>query len=188
MCLILIGKGASGKDTVKDILVNKHGFHSLITYTTRKPRAGEVQDVTYHYISKDEFLEKIENGFFAEWKSYIVNGELWYYGSAKEDFENADENTIVILTPDGVNDIRANNINATVIYLYANINTIKKRLGKRNDKNDKIEDRIQRDIKLFKNADMITDKIVYNNDEMDINNVVDNVLFNYRKARDEKKK
>ena len=186
MCLILIGKGASGKDTVKDILVNKHGFNSLITYTTRKPRAGEIQDVTYHYISKDEFLKKIDDGFFAEWKSYIVNGELWYYGSAKEDFENADENTVAILTPDGVRDIKKNNINAVVIYLYANLDTIKKRLKKSNDTNDKMEDRIQRDAKDFKAADMIADKIVYNNCEMNINNVVDDILSKYRKARDEK--
>ena len=94
-------------------------------------REGEIQDITYHYISENDFLQKIESGFFAEWKKYDVNGETWYYGSAKEDLKKADKNTIIILTPEGVRDIRDNDIDPTVIYLYTNLETIKKRLMKR---------------------------------------------------------
>ena len=53
--LVLIGKSASGKDTIKEILVKKYGFHSVVTYTTRKPRAGEIPDITYHYITVEDF-------------------------------------------------------------------------------------------------------------------------------------
>lgn len=186
MSLILMGKATSGKDTVKNELVEKHGFHSIVTYTTRPMREGEIPDVTYHYISKDEFFEKIESGFFVEWKKYDVNGELWYYGSAKEDLLNADDNTVIILTPDGVRDVKKNGIKAIVIYLYANLTTIKKRLESRNDKNDKSENRIKRDIRDFKDADLLADRIVYNNLNDDIDKVVANVLFHYRKANNEK--
>ena len=185
MALVLIGKATSGKDTVKNELVKKHGFHSIVTYTSRPMREGEIPNVTYHYISKNEFFEKIESGFFAEWKKYDVNGEVWYYGSAKEDLLNADDNTVIILTPDGVRDIKKNGIKATVIYLYANLTTIKKRLELRNDKNDKLEDRMRRDTHDFKDADLLADRIVYNNLSDDINKTVDNVLFHYRKANDE---
>lgn len=182
MCLVLMGKAASGKDSVRDILVKKYGFHPIITYTTRAVRVGEIQDVTYHYISKDEFLKKIENGFFAEWKKYRVNDEDWYYGSAKEDLINSNDDLVIILTPEGVRDIKSNGINATVIYLYANLSTIRKRLKIRNDSNDKMENRIQRDLKDFKDAEFLADKLVYNNEEMNIENVAESVVEQYRKV------
>ena len=187
MCLILMGKGASGKDTVKDILVKKHGFHSIVTYTTRPMRKGEIPDITYHYIQENEFLQKIKSNFFAEWKKYTINGDIWYYGSAKEDLESTDEDTVVILTPDGIRDIRKNGIDATVIYLYSNLNTIRKRLKFRNDSNDAVEDRIQRDIKLFKDAESLADRIIYNNENTNINDLIDNVIFHYKTIREKVK-
>lgn len=177
--LVLIGKAASGKDSVREILVKKHGFHSIVTYTTRPMRESEIQDITYHYISENDFLQKIESGFFAEWKKYDVNGETWYYGSAKEDLKKADKNTIIILTPEGVRDIRDNDIDPTVIYLYTNLETIKKRLMKRNDTNDKLENRIKRDTKDFEFAEILADKIISNDFNDDINDVVDTIMYFY---------
>lgn len=92
--LVLIGKSTSGKDTIKNELINKYGFHSIVTYTTRPIRNGEVPDVTYHYISDEEFKKKIEDGFFAEYKTYLAKinedtYEKWYYGTALEDLQNA---------------------------------------------------------------------------------------------------
>ena len=76
--LILMGKTASGKNLVRDQLVEKCHFSPIITYTTRPMRKGEKQDITYHFISTDEFIEKINNGFFAEWKDYVTNDGIWY--------------------------------------------------------------------------------------------------------------
>ena len=86
--IIIMGKASSGKDAVKNALIKNHNYHGITTYTTRPMRKCEIQDVTYHYISEEEFLEKIDNGFFAEWKSYNVEDKTWYYGSAKEDLIN----------------------------------------------------------------------------------------------------
>ena len=186
MCLILIGKSASGKTTIRDILTMKHGFHSIVTYTTRPMRKGEISDVTYHYISNEEFLKKIDEDFFVEWEKYRVGESVWYYGTAKEDIKDADEKSVIILTPDGVRDIlKYDSIKPVVIYLYSNIDTIKKRLFKRNDNNDKAENRIKRDVKDFKYADLLANKIVYNNDGTSINEVVDSVINQYRKVLEE---
>ena len=174
--IIIIGKASSGKDAVKNALIKNHNYHGITTYTTRPMRKGEIQDVTYHYISEEEFLEKIDNGFFAEWKSYNVEDKTWYYGSAKEDLINADDSTLVILTPDGVRDVKKNGIDAKVIYLYANLHTIRKRLNIRNDINDKAEKRIQRDLKDFKDAEILADKIIYNNDGTNLDDVVKNIV------------
>lgn len=179
--LVLIGKSASGKTTIAQNLAKKHGFHSIVTYTTRPMRKGETADVTYHYISKEDFLEKIKSGFFAEWKSYEVNGDTWFYGTAIGDLINADEKSVVILTPDGVRDIKRCGVNCIVIYLYSDIDTIRRRLEARNDKSDKIEDRIKRDSRLFETAAMITDKVIQNLYTSDIDTIVDEILYHYNR-------
>ena len=55
--LLLVGKSASGKDTVKKELI-KMGMKAVVTYATRPPRNGEIDGVTYHFITKEEFLNK----------------------------------------------------------------------------------------------------------------------------------
>ena len=179
--LVICGKTASGKNLVRDILVEKYNYNPIITYTSRPPRKGEKQDVTYHFISTDEFIEKINNGFFAEWKDYVTNDGLWYYGTALEDCVNATDNDVIILTPDGVRDLKKNGVNAIVIYLYSNLNTIKHRLKFRGDDLKEVERRISSDIKDFKDAEMLADRIVYNNLNDNIDNVVENVLCWYEK-------
>ena len=47
--LCLIGKSASGKTFVRDKLVKEHSYKSLVTFTSRPPRKGEKQDITYHF-------------------------------------------------------------------------------------------------------------------------------------------
>lgn len=179
--LVLMGKSASGKTTIAQKLAMKHGFHSIVTYTSRPMRKGETADVTYHYISKEDFLEKINSGFFAEWKSYEVNGDTWYYGTAIEDLINADEKSVVILTPDGVRDVKRYGIDCVVIYLYSDIDTIRRRLEARNDKSDKIEDRIKRDSRLFETAAMITNRVIQNLYTSDIDTIVDEILYHYNR-------
>ena len=78
--IVLAGKSASGKNFVARKL-EEHGYKTVVTYTTRPKRKGEKQDITYHFISDEEFNKKIDGGFFAEWKSYITNEGVWYYGS-----------------------------------------------------------------------------------------------------------
>ncbi len=177
--LALIGKAASGKDTIKNILEKTYGFSSVVTYTTRPMRKNEVPDVTYHFISEDEFLAKLNDDFFAEYEKYFVNGETWYYGSAKEDLKKADDKTVIILTPNGVKSVKRENINIVTIYLYSNLSTIKTRLYARNDKNDTMDERIKRDFQAFEDA--VADRIVYNNVGDDIQTVAKKVYDEYER-------
>ena len=176
--LCFIGKTASGKNLARDQLVKKYHFSPIITYTTRPMRKNEKQDVTYHFISDEEFKRKIDEGFFAEWKSYITNEGVWYYGSALEDIENADDKSVIILTPQGYRDIKEKlpDKNIACIYLYENIDTMKKRLSKRGDDEKEVERRIKSDLEDFKNFESEADKIVYNNFDADIDEVIKKIL------------
>ena len=99
--IVLLGKTCSGKDTILNKLVKDYGYFKLTTYTTRPMRKGEIQDKTYHFVSEEEFLDKLNSEFFLEHKKYETAEGEWYYGSAKEDYENGDNNSVIILTPSG---------------------------------------------------------------------------------------
>lgn len=175
--IIIMGKTSSGKDTIVNKLVSDYGFKKLITYTTRSIRPNEKQDITYHFISDEEFKNKIENNFFAEWKSYNTEFGQWYYGTSLDNLENADNKTIVILTPDGLRDIKNKlSFKPKVIYIYANNTTIKERLSKRGDNKEEAQRRLEYDNEDFKGIENETDQIFCNNKDTDIDEVVQKII------------
>lgn len=173
---IIIGKTCSGKTKIVDKLVSTYKYKKIVTYTSRPRRKGEVQGKDYHFITEKDFKQKIEDNFFAEWKSYNTEFGVWYYGTALEDLENADKKSIIILTPDGYRDlINKLSDKPTVIYIYANNPTIMKRLKKRGDSKEEAQRRIEHDNADFKGAEYLAQKIIYNNDGTDINDVVEKI-------------
>lgn len=87
MLVVLIGKSASGKDTILRELVKRHSFKEIVTTTTRPMREGEVNGVDYNFISKEDFEKGIRKGNYFEYRSYSTLREgkpnLWYYGTPK---------------------------------------------------------------------------------------------------------
>ena len=175
--ITIMGKTSSGKDTVVNELISKYGFRKCVTYTTRPMRDGEKQDITYHFITEDDFKQKIRENFFAEYKSYDTELRIWYYGVALEDVENADDKTVIILTPDGYRDVIKKVKNKPKsIYIYANNSTIKERLINRGDNPKEAQRRLEHDNIDFKGVETEVDKIVYNNKGSNINDVVNKIL------------
>ena len=184
MLTIIMGKTCSGKNAVVSEL-KKRGWSQIVTYTSRPKRRGEKNGREYWYITEGEFADKIKDKFFAEWKSYDVNGKTWYYGSPVDEILNAsldDKNNVIILTPQGVVDVLAilkrhvSDYQINIIYLYSNHKTILKRLKARKDKNDSIERRMKADDKDFENAVNIANKIIYNNDSDSVSDVADKII------------
>ena len=140
-------------------------------------RKGEKQDVTYHFTSSQEFQKMIEQGLFAEYKTYNTEFGVWYYGTALVDLENADDKSVIILTPDGYRDIKGKvNCKVVSIYLYANNATIKKRLMARGDDPKEAERRVLHDNEDFKGIENEVDRIVYNNERDTIDGAVQKIL------------
>lgn len=190
--IVILGKTCSGKDTIVSKLVEKYNYKRIISYTTRPMRQNEIQDKTYHFISKEEFLSKIDSDFFLEYKKYKTIDGDWYYGSAKEDYKSSDNNTIIILTPDGLRDLKRwvikNNINIDIIsiYIYANKETIMKRLKWRGDKTDEAMRRLKSDDKDFENIENLTDRTFYNISYNGIDHVAESIHRYVNQRKDKK--
>lgn len=83
---IISAPSGTGKSTVtKKVLKKRPDLVCSISCTTRKPRIGEVDGKDYHFISKEKFNKKINNGYFAEWAK--VHDE--FYGTPKHSIDDA---------------------------------------------------------------------------------------------------
>ncbi len=93
--IVVSGPSGCGKDTVvKYILANDERFSLSVSATTRAKRPTEKNEVDYVFLTKAEFLKKVENEEFLEYTSYCDN----YYGTLKSQIEKrVDEGKVVIL-------------------------------------------------------------------------------------------
>ena len=90
MIYYLMGKSASGKDSIFHKLLEKGHFQRLIPYTTRPMREGEAEGQEYHFISEEEFEKLISTGEMAEYRVYDTVFGKWYYGTVlPEEAESA---------------------------------------------------------------------------------------------------
>ena len=81
MLVILSGVSGAGKDTIKKELIKRmDNVISLPSFTSRQPRQGEEEGVQYHFITREEFLEKINNNEFYEYDLHHNN----YYGTSRK--------------------------------------------------------------------------------------------------------
>lgn len=72
---VVSGPSGSGKTTLCRRLAGEDEAHYSISCTTRSPRPGETDGKDYHFLSRDQFLSKRQNGEFFE--SAEVHGNLY---------------------------------------------------------------------------------------------------------------
>lgn len=160
--LVLCGATATGKDTLKKELL-KLGMDSVVCSTTRPMRDGEIPDVTYHYLTEEEFKDNESKGLFAETVSYDTVHGKWYYGSAYEDLERH-ENKVIILNPDGIKTFseKVDMSDWLVIHVTCPEDIMKSRLCKRGDNPEEVERRLEADKKDFMNINRFVDVNIVN--------------------------
>lgn len=83
---VMIGPSGSGKSTICGALVREfpNDLRYSISVTSRPPRPGEIDGVSYHFVSRQEFIEMRERGEFFEWEE--THGNL--YGTLRASLEN----------------------------------------------------------------------------------------------------
>ena len=86
--VVLAGPAGVGKGSLVNwITANDSEFMLSVSATTRAPRPGEIDGVHYHFVSKESFLEGIEDGSFLEW-AQVHNDN--YYGTLKSELDRAE--------------------------------------------------------------------------------------------------
>lgn len=92
--VLVIGPSGVGKTTVLDrIVATVSGAARFVTSTTRAPRAGEVNGVHYHFLSRAEFERQRDAGGFLEWNEFSGN----LYGSSRAVIDRLrDEHALVL--------------------------------------------------------------------------------------------
>lgn len=78
--LVVSGFSGAGKGTLVQKLTKEFDNYALsISMTTRAPRPGEINGVHYHFVSDEEFEEKINNNGLIEYAGYCRH----YYGTPR---------------------------------------------------------------------------------------------------------
>lgn len=141
-------------------------------------RENEIDGITYHFISDEEFKQKINEDFFSEYKSYQSEFGEWFYGTSKESILNSDDKSIIILTPQGYKDILSKypNLNCKSIYLYVSNRTIRERLIQRGDDKAEARRRVKHDKKDFRGIEKIVDNVICNNNDKPFEKVIKIIL------------
>ena len=84
--IVFSGPSGVGKGTVlKQFLKERDNVALSVSATTRQPRPGEENGVAYYFLTKEEFLKKVEDGNMLEYAQYNGN----YYGTPKDKVEEA---------------------------------------------------------------------------------------------------
>ena len=180
MIIVLLGASGSGKSTIENELATHHGFSKIISFTTRKPREYEVNGKDYWFVDNDTFKETLNRDLFAEYDEYSQNR---LYGTLKSDY--IDGNKVVVLTPNGLRQLKKNcpNEDILTVLVEANLGTRIKRYIDRcgvdkfnfDDKNE-ISARVERDFGMFCGIENEVDLVVYNNDGVNIKDLVTEIL------------
>jgi len=97
--LVISGPSGVGKDTVSDIIKKQTSFSSIPSYTTRLPRAGEINGTHYHFVNKSKFFSLLKDNEMID--HAIITGN--HYGVRAHDVLNAisgGNNIILNLIPE----------------------------------------------------------------------------------------
>lgn len=95
---VVSGPSGAGKGSIiKQLITQRNDIWVSVSATSRSPRAGETEGVSYFYKTKDEFRRLISDQAFLEWAEVFDN----YYGTLKQPVLDAlERGTNVILEID----------------------------------------------------------------------------------------
>ena len=173
--VILSSPSGAGKTSIARALVEENkSFLFSVSATTRKSRPGEVNGREYHFLTVDEFRERINDGQFLEHAKVFGN----LYGTPLEPvMESINDGKDLIFDVDwqGGKQIRSSSLSKFVISIFIlppSIKALQERLMKRaQDSSETVKDRMTKsigEIMHWKEYDYV---IVNNNFEQTLHEV-----------------
>lgn len=142
---IISGASGVGKSTVlKKVMAGRPDLQFSVSATTRPPRPGEQEGVSYYFVTHEQFEEMIRQDAFLEYDAHNKN----YYGTPAQQVEDKLKNGHVILDiePVGAFNVQKKRPDATLIFIEApSWEELERRLRGRGDTpEDQIAMRLER--------------------------------------------
>lgn len=130
---VISGASGVGKSTVLSrVMAARDDLRFSVSATTRDPREGETDGISYYFVTKERFEEMIRNDEFVEYDNHMKN----YYGTPKAQLEEKLDKGHVILDiePNGAFHVRAQRPDATLIFIAPpSVEELERRLRGRGD-------------------------------------------------------
>ena len=175
LLVVVSGPSGVGKGTVRKALFEmpKHNLTYSVSMTTRKQRPGERDGVDYYFVSKEEFLKRVEEDKFLEHAEFVGN----YYGTpldkVNERLEDGQE-VVLEIEVEGALQVKKKVPDCVMIFIVPpGKEALYQRLRKRGtESEDVIEQRIEKANREFKLAKYY-DYIVVNDE---VSNAADRIM------------
>lgn len=143
--MVISGPSGVGKGTiVKALLKKRADVVESISCTTRAAREGEKHGREYFFLTKDEFLRRVDEGDFLEYDEHFGN----YYGTPKSFVKEQLKEKSVVLEIDVVGGLNAKKYfpeTALIMIVPPSREELKSRLiGRGTETEEEIEKRMER--------------------------------------------
>ena len=157
---IVSAPSGAGKTTLcRQLVETLPNLGFSVSFTTRRPRPGEVNDRDYTFISREDFRSKADQGEFIEWAE--VHGE--FYGTSKKRVEAllAEGNDVILdIDTQGAMQIKRKFLDGIYIFvLPPSLQILRERLETRmTDSEQEIDRRFKRatdEIKTYREYDYV---------------------------------
>jgi guanylate kinase len=162
---VVSAPSGAGKTTLcKGITDSLENLTHSISYTTRKPRPGEIDGRDYYFVTAERFREMVQAGDFAEHAE--VHGNL--YGTSKrvlDDMIREGVDVILDIDTQGARQIKTHFATAVFVFIMPpSMALLEERLrNRKSDREDEIRKRMQRAIDEIRDYSLY-DYIVVNRD------------------------
>jgi guanylate kinase len=115
--LVLSSPSGGGKTTIaKSLLQARDDLAYSVSATTRPRREGERDGVDYHFVTREEFLRRVDAGEFLEWATYAGN----LYGTLRSEIDRIvgrGRTAVLDVEIEGARQIRASFPNSLHIFV-----------------------------------------------------------------------
>lgn len=137
MLVLYTGSSGVGKGTImQELLKRDKNIRLSVSNTTRSPRKGEIDGVHYNFVTKEQFESLIKKDGYLEYAQYCGN----YYGTPKQQVEDLlNQGYDVFLEIEVCGGLQIMEKYPDVLSIFVlppSIDTLEKRLRKRNTENE----------------------------------------------------
>lgn len=159
---VFSGPPGAGKGTIVGrVRAARPDIALSVSATTRAPRPGEVDGVSYHFMSEERFSELVEQDGFLEW-AHVHDHR---YGTPRMQVEQVLEERSLILEidPQGAFNVRAAMPEAVLVFIAPpSLEVLRERLaGRGTETPAELEKRLS-DVQSFMDASARYDEVVVN--------------------------